>query len=370
MLVPASSWVAFILAQMQASGISPVDHVGSLVKDDPLFVYLACIPYLLYPLLIVFSAWVTVSYGLSYGAMADFEHTAEQTGNLYGGKVPLGQAGVGEQFKGTLLDFIVPIATFIGSFITAVLYSGNSKLLGGTAPFMLTLQQADPFWSLFIASFLAVCLTTALFLYHNPQQTDYVFIACYNGFMFMKNSLLILLFAWTLSTLLKNDLQTGSYLASLLPADLSVAFLPAIIFMLCTVISASTGSVWGTIALMLPITVPLYYNIAVGSPTFLTNLYPLLGALFSGAVAGSHFSPISDAMIMTSFSAGCYHLDHVRTQVSYASNALLGSLAGFLVISILPTTYSYLFTLCISLFTAFFVTTSLLILRATMRKKR
>jgi Na+/H+ antiporter NhaC len=371
MLVPASSWVAFILAQMQASGISsPLSQAGSLINDDPLFVYLACIPYLFYPLLIVFSAWLIVSCGFSYGAMADFEKTAQQTGNLYGGKTPLHKTGqVAEQFQGTLLDFILPIVTFISCFIIAVFYSGKSALLGGTAGFMQTLQQADPFWSLFIASIIAVCVTIALFVYHNPRHMHYIPVTFYDGFMLMKNSLLVLLLAWTLSTLLKNDLQTGTYLASLLPTDLSVSYLPVIIFILCLIISASTGSVWGTIALMLPITIPLYYNIAAASPTLLNNLYPLLGALFSGSVAGSHFSPISDAMIMTSFSAGCYHLDHVRTQISYASNALMGSVAGFLVITLLPTTLSYGLTVCISLFTAFFVTTSLLIIRSKLGKK-
>ncbi len=369
MLVPASSWVAFILAQMQASGVSPLGHSGSLINDDPLFVYCACIPFLLYPILIVVSAWIIVSYGLSYGAMASFEQTADKTGNLYGGKAPLHAANITEQFSGTLLDFIVPIITFIGTFILAVLYSGKSVLLGGTADFMQTLQQADPFWSLFIASLVAVSVTIALFIYHNPGHKHYIATAFYNGFMFMKNSLLVLLLAWTLSTLLKSDLQTGTYLASLLPTKLSVAYLPFIIFSLCTIISASTGSVWGTIALMLPITIPLYYDIATGSPTFLTNLYPVLGALFSGSVAGSHFSPISDAMVMTSFSAGCYHLDHVQTQMSYASNALLGSLVGFLVLIMLPTTLGYGLTLCISLSTAFLVTISLLILRARCGNK-
>ncbi len=183
----------------------------------------------------------------------------------------------------------------------------------------------------------------------------------------MKNSLLVLLLAWTLSTLLKNDLQTGTYLASLLPADLSVSYLPFIIFILCTVISASTGSVWGTIALMLPIALPLYYTVTLGQSTVL--LYPLLGALFSGAIAGSHFSPISDGMVMTSVSAGCYHLDHVRTQMSYASNALMGSLAGFFVVTLFPATVSYSLTIGISLFTGFLVTLSLLVMRAALSKK-
>ncbi|MBY0109905.1 MAG: hypothetical protein K2X90_02225 [Candidatus Babeliaceae bacterium] len=367
LLIPASSWVAFILAQLQASGITQGDRIGTYLNEDPLFVYIACMPFLLYPLLMVCIAWATVYFGLSYGAMARFENVAKETGNLFGGNKPLHQAHQSEQFKGTLLDFILPISTFIGSFILALLYSGNSVLLAGTASFMQALSQADPFWSLFIASFIAVCLTIFLFIYHNPNHKQYVISAFVQGFLFMKNSLLVLLLAWTLSTLLKNDLQTGTYLASLLPADLSVSYLPFIIFVLCTIISASTGSVWGTIALMLPIALPLYYTITLGLSTVL--LFPLLGALFSGSIAGSHFSPISDAMVMASVSAGCYHLDHVRTQMSYALNALIGSLAGFLIMSVLPATVSYNLLIGISLFTGFIVTLSVLFARAALSKK-
>jgi Na+/H+ antiporter NhaC len=372
MLLPASSWVAFILAQMQASGITLQGETGSLINDDPFFIYCASIPFLFYPLLIVSVAWLTVYYGFSYGSMARFETIAQQTGNLYGGNAELHPTNPvnHEQLRGTLIDFILPIITFISSFVIGILYSGKSSFLGGAAPFIQTLQQADPFWSLFMASVSALSFSIALFIYHNPLKMHAIVQAFFDGLMLMKNSLLVLLLAWTLSTLLKNDLQTGAYLASLLPAGLSVSFLPCIIFILCALISASIGSVWGTIALMLPITIPLYYTLAGASPTFLQTLYPLLGGLFSGAVAGSHFSPISDAMIMTSFSAGCYHLDHVRTQMSYALNALMGSLAGFAIIGIIPPTYSYQLTLGISLLTAFGVTVSLLLIRVTLNNKR
>lgn len=371
MLIPASSWVAFILAQMQASGISNSDSSETLIQQDALFVYIACIPFLMYPILIVFSAWVITSFNLSFGAMGTQEAEAKKTGNLYGGKSPLHVANTAhEQLQGTLLDFILPISTFIVGFLAAIAYSGKSVIFGGHAHFMQTLQAADPFWSLWVASMLGVAMALMVLLSKNSLHNfSYIVKAFLNGFMLMKNSLIILLLAWTLSTLLKNDLHTGAYLAELLPHDMPVAYLPFLMFIFCLGISASTGSVWGTIALMLPLAIPLYYNLALGSPTFLNNLYPLLGALFSGAVAGSHFSPITDAMIMTSFSAGCYHLDHVRTQISYASSALIGSLTGFLIICSIPSTFSYGATVAVCLGTGIGVTATLLFIRASFGKK-
>lgn len=361
LLIPASSWVAFILAQMQSAGIGTPEQGGALIVTDPLPVYLGCMPFLLYPILIVIVAWLVVSYNLSYGTMATFEQDVKA--GAYNSRV---DAVDGVQFQGSLLDFMLPIFTFIGVFIGAILYSGNNMYAGGTAGFMQTLQQADPFWALFVASIVAVMVTVTLFVYHNPAGTGSIMRAFFDGCMIMKNSLIVLLLAWTLSTLLKNDLQTGTYVASLLPTDISVLYLPAIVFVLCTVISASTGSVWGTIALMLPLTVPLYSTIAGMA---VTHLYPLLGALFSGAVAGSHFSPISDAVIMTSCSAGCPPLDHVRTQISYASNALFGALAGYTVLMLIPTTWSYGLMLSVSLSLAVIVTVSLLFLRTAFFKK-
>lgn len=367
MLIPASSWVAFILAQMQTSGINT--QPNALIQQDGLFVYLAAIPFMLYPLLIVFSAWFIVSCNFSYGLMADYEDIAQKTGNLYGGKDPIHKANTElEQFQGNLFDFILPISTFIITFIGGIFYSGNSTLFGGSAGFMQTLQQADPFWALFIASLIAVTFTTILFLHHNFSHYRYIGTAFVDGFMLMKNSLIILLLAWTLSTLLQQDLHTGTYLASLLPTNLSVNYLPLLLFILCTVISASIGSVWATIALMLPIAIPLYVKIT-GDASAATSLYPLLGGLFSGSVAGSHFSPITDAMITTSFSAGCYHLDHVRTQMSYASNALIGAAAGFLCFSLLPAAASYGAAIAITLCTGLFVTATLITLRAWAYKR-
>ena len=40
--------------------------------------------------------------------------------------------------------------------------------------------------------------------------------------------------------------------------------------------------------------------------------------MLAGAVWGDHCSPISDTTVMSSLSAGCDHIEHVRTQMPYA----------------------------------------------------
>jgi len=47
-------------------------------------------------------------------------------------------------------------------------------------------------------------------------------------------------------------------------------------------------------------------------------LYSSVSGVLAGAVWGDHCSPISDTTVMSSLSAGCDHIEHVRTQLPYA----------------------------------------------------
>jgi len=45
--------------------------------------------------------------------------------------------------------------------------------------------------------------------------------------------------------------------------------------------------------------------------------------VFSGAIFGDHCSPISDTTILSSTFTGADHIDHVRTQMYYATTVLV-----------------------------------------------
>lgn len=122
--------------------------------------------------------------------------------------------------------------------------------------------------------------------------------------------------------MLRMDLHTGTYLADLLLGSVNIYFLPLMLFVTTSLVGTMIGSAWGTIALMLPIAIPMLVTFSnVTTPTGLTELpllFPVLGAIFSGAVFGDHTSTVSSATIMAANSAGCYPLDHVITQLPYA----------------------------------------------------
>jgi Na+/H+ antiporter NhaC len=121
---------------------------------------------------------------------------------------------------------------------------------------------------------------------------------------------LVLLLALALAGV-ANALGTGAYIASITAGILPpVVFLP-LVFVVAGLVAFSTGTSWGTFAIMLPIAVPA--AMTLGLP-----LAPFVAASLSGGVFGDHASPISDTTIISSMAAATDHIDHVRTQLPYA----------------------------------------------------
>ena len=56
-----------------------------------------------------------------------------------------------------------------------------------------------------------------------------------------------------------------------------------------------------------------------------------MGAVLAGAVYGDHCSPISDTTILSSTGAGCNHIDHVSTQLPYATVSAVMCAIGYIV---------------------------------------
>jgi len=121
---------------------------------------------------------------------------------------------------------------------------------------------------------------------------------------------LLMVFAFALGSLCK-DLGTGQYVAEQAKPFLSPALVPALIFLISAFIAFSTGTSWGTFAIMIAIAVPLSQGLD-------TNMTLAVAAALGGGVFGDHCSPTSDTSIITSMATANDHIDHVRTQLPYA----------------------------------------------------
>ena len=141
------------------------------------------------------------------------------------------------------------------------------------------------------------------------------------GWKTMIFTIVLLLFAWSLSSIVK-ELGTSLFITSLLADKLPEFILPATIFAFASAISFAIGTSYGTMGILMPLAVPLAYEVAKlnGMDMSATHHYMVMNisCVLTGAIFGNHCSPIADNVILSSMSAKCDHMEHVRTQIPYA----------------------------------------------------
>jgi tetracycline resistance efflux pump len=121
---------------------------------------------------------------------------------------------------------------------------------------------------------------------------------------------LLMLLAFAIGDACK-ELETGIYVANATKEWLSPELLPAVVFIISSFIAFSTGTSWGTFAIMLAISIPMA-NIHGAEITI------VVAATLGGGIFGDHCSPISDTSIISSMASASDHIDHVKTQLPYA----------------------------------------------------
>lgn len=370
-LIPLSSWLAFIVPQLQANGISTNNANNPFIFKDTVTLYVQSLGYFIYPILSIFTAWSVAWLGISFGAMKKQEEIAEKTGNVFGGKPPLHHGKNDDaqpSAEGSLIDFFFPTLMFIGMLKMCLLYKGG--FFADTQFFKAIYRGTTTiFWALFVAALITLVATSILYALKKKTSLNSFSKLALRGFFLMKNPIIVLTLAWTFGSILKEHLHLGEHIASLLLGSLSTSLLPLSIFFTTMTISAVTGSAWGTIAVTLPLAMAIIKAIV---PVPLNNdivtiVMPTLGALFSGSIAGSHLSPVTDATIMASTAAGAYHLDHVKTHIPYVLPAVLATMISYGIIGALkPQTTSMLIVI---LLTAVCITLSLLLMQSRFSKK-
>ena len=343
MFVPLSSWVAVVTSSLAQSGVQ-AGSVDAIINMDPFSVYLNAIPYLFYGILMLLSALIIVEYSLSFGLMGKHETIATSTGNLFGGKKPLKTTVLNDDAAhGTLTDLFVPLISLIFFCATAILWTSGHWLFGGTKNLIEALTtNKDAIPALTIGAGLALISSLAYTFFikkHYPKKLLLTIID--ESDAMMRPAIIMVTLANILGMLMKLDLQTGHYLASLITTTLPLWLLPLTIFIFSLSLTLILGSAWATMILLIPIALPMVIELSHAAlPATLDTvpmLLPTLGALFSGAICGNQISPFADTTIMAATSAGCYFIDHLATQISYAIPAIIGAAASFAFTGILIT---------------------------------
>ena len=208
--------------------------------------------------------------------------------------------------------FTVIIATLVGLFISG----------GGTAYSISQLFSVQTLGTIFsgansgsvlLYSSLAGCLAAAILVLIQGILSPWeLAVAWGKGMSSIGLASVILVLAWMLNDVSSN-IGTAPFLIAVIRDIIQPLWLPLLIFLLAGAVAFSTGSSWSTMAILIPVAVPLAYELGDASLMIIA-----MGAVLDGAIFGDHCSPLSDTTILSSMACSSDHLDHVKTQMPYA----------------------------------------------------
>lgn len=300
-VAPISSWAVAVASEVEEAG--------------GLNAFLRTIPYNLYAILTIVMVFFLSATNFDFGPMKKAEEE-RQSGER------AAQREDAAVKNGTVPDLVLPIATLIVCSILGMAYVGG--YFEGRS-FAEAIGE-NPTAGLTLGTFAALLAAMALYLPRKLMSLQEFMTGVIDGIKTMIPALTILILAWALGGVCREMIGTGLFVSNFVTtADLSLQFLPAVVFAVAAFLSFSMGTAWGTFGILLPIV----SMICVGSEGAAV-LIPALGATLAGSVYGDHCSPISDTTILASTGAQCEHLRHVETQLPYATLVAVVCFAGYL----------------------------------------
>lgn len=313
-IAPVSSWAA---------------AVASYVEDgNGLSLFIKAIPLNFYAILTIVMMIGMAVMKMEFGPMARFERSAQNDGDLWGGKNPYaGAAGEEEEEKGIVLDLVLPIVVLIISCVVGMIYSGG--FFEG-ASFVEAFSGSDASVGLMLGSVFALAFTILYYCLRKTMTFRQTMDCIPEGFRAMVPAILILTFAWSLKAM-TDSLGAKVFVEGVVKGSAGAfqAFLPAVVFLIGCFLAFATGTSWGTFGILIPITLSVF---PLTDPLGVV----CVSACMAGAVCGDHCSPISDTTIMASAGAQCDHVDHVSTQLPYAITAAAVSFVSYLFAGFVP----------------------------------
>lgn len=183
--------------------------------------------------------------------------------------------------------------------------------------------QGSTFRIILSSAYLLASVSLILVVGLGKQDSFYNLYKTFVGGITKSSSLVIILLgAWSLSAVITN-LGTADVITSVLDTHVPELLYPTLIFLSGAVLSAATGSSWGTFAILTPFAFGI---------TEISSLDPslLMGAVLSGGLFGDHLSPISDTTILSSTGARIDLIEHVKTQLPYGVINAVSSIICFI----------------------------------------
>ncbi|MGL5329798.1 MAG: Na+/H+ antiporter NhaC family protein [Peptostreptococcaceae bacterium] len=298
-LVPFIGWGVYVMGLIQKEF-----EVLNIMQSD-YEAFIKAIPYQIYPILSILMVPMIAITKLDFSEMLKAEKRVVESNKLYwdNSNPPRKSEKLSElEIKNSKASLVVvPLIVLFVTFFGLLIPQGFpfAKIEG--SEFRIALSMGYLFASVTLITMMCVYKTKTF----NETFSIYV-----NGMQKMMYVSITLVLAWSLGSVIKN-MGTADYIISLMKGNIGGEFIPAILFLLGACVSFSTGSSWGTFAIMMPLAIPMAVHLDV-------SMYICIGAVLSGGLFGDHCSPISDTTILSATGAGCDLIDHVKTQLPYA----------------------------------------------------
>jgi len=329
-LAIVSTWIGYEVSLIKDS----FGHLQSLFSEGKIamapdvgamYAWLMSVPFRYYSILAIILVLLVVLTRRHYGPMLKAEYRAVSEGKpIRDGAQPLmpTETVLGEAkssapwwiFASSVI--VLVIITVFGMWVTG----GGDEWW--TVPFTDALMNADAATALLWGSFGAYIFAAATVLVTRSMEFSEIMDSTIRGMYLMVYANAILVLAWSIKSAAE-AVGTAEYVVGLATAaGVPAMIVPAIVFLAACFISFTTGTSWGTFGVMMPIAIPMAWQVALlqGADPYIVT-YASIASVFAGGIFGDHCSPISDTTIMSSMFSGSDHIDHVNTQLPYALTA-------------------------------------------------
>jgi len=322
-----TTWIGAELSYIQ-------DGINTLgLEQSPYNVFINSLAYSFYPIFALIFILLLTYKGRDFGPMYKAEKRA-RSGQIASwqsemdGSEQAKEIEAPEHVRPKGFNAVIPVAIVIFGTFIGLLYTGwdpqvwSDEGMAFSKKLSVIIGNSDSFkallWSSITGVIVALILTVSQKILNLKATVDTLI----HGFKTMLTAIIILVLAWSLA-LLTQHLHTADFISkSLVQINLAPFLVPALTFILAALVAFSTGSSWGTMAILYPLILPASWLIAeqggLEHAMALSLFYNVVSCVLAGSVLGDHCSPISDTTILSSLASSCNHIDHVRTQLPYA----------------------------------------------------